>query len=102
MRNHNVTALVLASSFAALGAGCVQNRLPRNGVFNENQYVRKDFLIRGAADGSQDPGWMLKTSVQAVSTPNPLGSDLFFIAPGVTYGAKLVRFQVTENKLLML
>ena len=28
-------------------SGCVADRPSRNGVFNENQYLRKDFLIQG-------------------------------------------------------
>ena len=32
---------------AVPGTGCVADRPARNGVFNENQYVRKDFLIQG-------------------------------------------------------
>ena len=37
--------LFLASAaLTAVAAGCVSQRPSRNGVFNENQYVRKDFL----------------------------------------------------------
>jgi Met-zincin len=90
-----LTLLVL---FVASG-GCVAQRPSRNGVFNENQYVRKDFLTR-AGDGGQDPGWMLKATVTDVSTPDPLG-DVFGIFAGSESGGALVRFVVTQDKLQM-
>src|SRR5579871_2770753 len=87
------------------GSGCVADRPSRNGVFNENQYVRKDFLIQGTdANGQaagQDPGWLMRATVTETSTPNLLGSTI-----GVWGGAqgdvKLVRFRVTQDKLQLL
>ena len=70
----------------ASATGCVADRPSRNGVFNENQYVRKDFLIRNA-DGKSDPGWMLKATVTEVSTPDPLG-DVFGIFAGSENGGE--------------
>ncbi len=104
MNNRYLRAFLPVLALAALiivGPGCVEQRPSRNGVFNENQYVRKDFLIRGAADGSTDPGWMLKATVTEVSTPDPLG-DTFGIFAGAENGGALVRFVVTQDKLQML
>jgi len=95
--------LALAALLIA-APGCVEQRPSRNGVFNENQYVRKDFLIRGGttADAkTADPGWMLKATVTQVSTPDPLG-DNFNIFAGAENGGDLVRFVVTQDKLQML
>src|SRR5216110_410100 len=96
----NLTAVALG----VFAFGCVQSRLSLNGVFNENQYVRKTFLVRAGDDARPDPGWHVKATITAVSTPNPLGTGMFFLAPGVdNYGMNnLVRFQVTEDKLQML
>jgi hypothetical protein len=97
----------IAGALLVLGvtsAGCVADRPARNGVFNENQYVRKDFLIQGVdingnAQGT-DPGWLVRAAVTEVSTPNLFaGMDLF---SGVEGPVDLVRFRVTEDKLQML
>ena len=65
----------LAMGALAIGAGaavgCVSDRPSRNGVYNENQYLRKSFLVSG--DGSADPGWFLQATITKASTPNPLG-----------------------------
>src|SRR4051794_29502666 len=64
----------LTLAVACASAGCVQNRPARNGVFNENQYVRKDFLIRAGDAATPDPGWFMQVTVTATSTPNPLAN----------------------------
>ncbi len=81
--------LCVASSGAFASSGCVASRDSRNGVFNENQYLRKDFLIR-TTDGKVDDGWLLKASIVSTSTPNPLGSGVFFVVPGLENGGALV------------
>ena len=81
--------------------GCVADRPSRNGVFNENQYIRKSFLVQDiGADGkpTTDPGWMLKATVTEVSSPNPLGGNIGGIFAGVQ-SSELVRFEVTQDKL---
>jgi hypothetical protein len=83
----------------AVGSGCVADRPSRNGVFNENQYVRKAFLT---TDGSHaDPGWFLKATVTKVSTPNPLGALGVFPGADTGFGTGLgyVRFAITQDKL---
>ncbi len=88
-----------------VGSGCVADRPSRNGVFDENQYVRKDFLIQGTdANGNApgiDPGWFLKTTVTEVSTPNLLGSAIG-VDSGVAAPIQLVRFRVTSDTLQMI
>jgi hypothetical protein len=93
-------ALIALAALIIAAPACVQQRPPRNGVFSENQYVRKDFLIRTADSKGTDPGWLLKSTVTAVSTPDPLG-DVFGIFAGAENGGALVRFVVTQDKLQM-
>jgi len=93
-------------AFLAMGAlastatafGCVADRPSRNGVFNENQYLKKAFLTAPGDGNTSDQGWFLKATVLSVSTPNPLGA--LGIAPGTENGA-FVRFRVTQDKLQM-
>src|ERR1700721_3043549 len=74
---------VLAGVLLVVGvtsSACVADRPSRNGVFNENQYLRKDFLIEGTdingiAVGN-DPGWIERATVTETSTPNLLGSTI--------------------------
>lgn len=96
--------LVLA---AVCGAqGCVSSRDSRNGVFNENQYLRKSFLITNGDGKTPDEGWFVKSTITSTSTPNPLGNidgaGLFAGSEGSTlgnYAANYVRFDVTQDKL---
>ncbi len=97
-------AFLATATLATLSAawGCVADRPSRNSVFNENQYVRKDFLVRSGALGSDgkpaaDPGWMMKATILSASTPNPLAG--FGISTGTVSDVKLVRFDVTSDKL---
>jgi len=46
--------VTVLSGACALSTGCAVDRPARNGVFNENQYVRKDFLIAPADGSTQD------------------------------------------------
>ena len=104
MKHKNSTAFLMLLALAAViiaAPGCVAQRPSRSGVFNENQYLRKDFLIRPGDGTKPDPGWMLKSTVTSVSTPDPLG-DVFGIFAGSENGGALVRFAVTQDKLQML
>jgi hypothetical protein len=98
MKNRSFGSLLLAAALSSAVFGCVSDRPARNGVFNENQYVRKDFLVR-TVDGT-DPGWVLKSTVVQTSSPNPLG-DNFGVFSGGENGGALVRFAVTSDKLEM-
>lgn len=92
---------LFATLAAATLTSCVQSREPRNGVFNENVYLRKDFLIRsGDGDNTTDPGWMLKATIISTSSPNPFG-DLGIVAGYHSMG-ELVRFRVLQDHLDML
>jgi hypothetical protein len=93
-RNSRIALVVLAA------ASCVGTRPARNAVLNENQYVRKDFLVAPADNNTPDPGWWLMGTVTSISTPNPLG-DAFALSPGNSSGAVPIRFVVTEDKLQM-
>src|SRR5262249_22590186 len=101
-----VAAITLAIG-SATAMGCVGDRPSRNGVFNENQYVRKTFLVRSptAVDDKGnpivDPGWSMKTTIPQVSSPNLLGGSLFGIFPGAENGGAYVRFKITQDKLEM-
>jgi hypothetical protein len=99
-----LTSLVAVSA----GIGCVQDRPSRNGVFNENQYIRKDFLVPSNLGNDAmgnplpDPGWQMRATVTEVSSPNLLGGGLFFVYAGLVNGGDLVRFAVTQDKLQLL
>src|SRR3984957_21135482 len=82
--------------------GCVADRPARNGVFNENQYLQKSFIIRPGDGSTPDTGWMLKATIVQVSTPNPLGNGTFNVFSGTENGGALVRFNVTSDHLQML
>jgi hypothetical protein len=89
-----------ALSLASTLWGCVADRPSRNGVFNENIYIRKSFLVRGAeGDAAKDTGWFFKATILAASTPNPLAP--IFMFPGAHSEGKYVRFVVTQDKLQM-
>jgi hypothetical protein len=106
MSKRNLASLLVVGAMAvvaAVGQGCVAQRPSRNGVFNENQYIRKEFLVR-AADAAADNGWYFKATVLDSSQPNPLGGA--YIAAGLEsggfHGIPLVRFRVTQDHLQML
>src|SRR5579863_1138543 len=103
MMTSTLRAFFAAGALAALavGSGCVADRPSRNGVFNENQYIRKTFLT---TDGTHaDNGWFFNATITATSTPNPLGGGPIFPADSSSVGGPLqwVRFVVTSDKLQM-
>ena len=86
----------------ALGSGCVADRPSRNGVFDENQYLRKSFLT---TDGTHaDTGWFLKGTVTQMSTPNPLGGMGLTVATsgGGATGPAFIQFAISSDKLQMI
>ena len=104
MKHKKSPAFLVLLALAAViiaAPGCVAQRPSRSGVFNDNQYLRKDFLVRPGDGLKPDSGWMLKSTVTSVSTPDPLG-DVFGIFAGSENGGALVRFAVTQDKLQML
>lgn len=100
-------SVILRSTLAisALGllfaaeSGCATTRDSRNGVFNENQYVRKDFLVRPDGSGN-DNGWFMKATIIQASAPNPLANLNFFV--GSENGGSWVRWGVTQDTLQMI
>jgi len=97
-----IRALFGVSAVAATvlsAQGCVADRPSRNGVFNENQYVRKDFLVQPGTGGAGDPGWYMKATVVQASTPNPLANlDMF---TGAENSGAIVRFVITQDKMML-
>src|SRR5277367_2090915 len=91
------TVFSAAALAATIGVqGCVADRPSRNGVFDENQYLRKDFLVQSGTGGG-DPGWYMKATIVQTSDPNPLASaDLF---TGAENSGAIVRFAITQDKL---
>ena len=113
MKKHNALSFLavgVLATVAAVGPACVSQRPSRNGVFNENQYIRKDFLVRAGDGSTTDNGWFLKVTIMETSQPNPLGASV--LVPGyegqtggwgmLAGGAPLVRFRVTQDKLQMI
>src|SRR4051812_35432624 len=92
------------SAFSGVITGCVSDRPSRNGVFNENQYVRKSFLVAGDdqnGNPQKDPGWILKSTITDISTPNPLGGNVGGFFAGYQ-SSEMVRFEVTQDHLNMI
>ena len=75
--------------------GCVSSRDTRNGVFDENQYIKKSFLIPHP-DDKNDPGWIMQGTIEQVSTPNPLAAIGLY--PG-SYNSQIFKFNITSDKL---
>ncbi len=104
-RNYRAATAITALAVTCGLWGCVADRPSRNGVFNENQYLRKDFLIAPGDNSVPDRGWYVKSTITQTTTPNPLGSafgaGLYAGAEGGG-AANLVRFAVTQDKLQML
>jgi hypothetical protein len=95
--NVGLAGLALVTTLAT---ACVADRPSRNGVFDENQYLRKDFLV-ASGNGGMDEGWFVKSTIVATSTPNPLanvgGAGLFAGAEG--QGTNLVRFAISQDQM---
>jgi hypothetical protein len=95
-----LAALSLGTSVVT---GCAGDRPLRNGVPNENLFLRKSFIIKpGEVDpatgkAKEDNGWMLKATVVETSTPNPLAESVLFT--GAENNGMLVRFVATQDKL---
>src|SRR5579859_5595240 len=102
MNKRILRAFVATGALAMLCAswGCVADRPSRNGVFNENQYLRKAFIVRPGDQNATDPGWMLKATIVSTSSPNPLGH--LNLGTGAESGGAYVRFNVTSDALQMI
>ena len=101
--NRFLRAFVGAVAVATVAGlpSCVGDRPSRNGVFDENQYLRKSFLVTPGTGGATDPGWFLKATVVQTSTPNPLATAFLFNGAenSADYGGNLVRFIITSDRL---
>jgi hypothetical protein len=106
-----MTSKAHSRAFLAVGAlslasamwGCVADRPSRNGVFNENQYIRKDFLVRPGDSETPDQGWFVKATITSASEPNVFGdADMFGLYPGSHNNGALVHFNITNDKLQMI
>ncbi len=102
----SLSAIVGIALSGVLASGCVASRPARNGVFNENVYLRKDFLVRAGTPGADgkpasDPGWFVNATITETSSPNPLVSAPFYLYPGYHFIGKLVRFRATQDHLQM-
>jgi hypothetical protein len=103
--NGNKIALACMAALsvgASTVTGCAGDRPLRNGVPNEDLYLRKSFIIRPGAGGTpekpvEDEGWMLKATVVETSTPNPFANGVLFT--GSENNGMLVRFIATQDKL---
>ena len=94
-----LSALSVGVTAGVGSIGCVASRDARNGVFNENQYLRKDFLVRDGDGAKPDNGWLIKATVTEVNSPNMLGG--MGLEPSEQTNGELVRFDVTADKLRM-
>ncbi|MGD0524932.1 MAG: zinc-dependent metalloprotease, partial [Polyangiaceae bacterium] len=93
--------LAAVAAVIAGAQGCVADRPSRNGVFDENQYIRKDFLIQPGTGGG-DPGWFMKATIVQTSTPNPFATIGMYSgaeSAGTQDYGNIVRFVITSDKM---
>lgn len=97
------TLLVALALGVSVVTGCAGDRPLRNGVPNEQLFLRKAFIIRPGAgttpeqQEANDAGWFLKATVIKTSTPNPLGESVLF--NGAENAGIHVRFAATQDSL---
>jgi len=93
---------VLALTALVMAVSCVTQRPARNGVFNENQYLRKSFIVRPGDGSAPDSGWLLKATITDASAPNVFGdSSIFGLYAGSHSSGDLFHFVITSDKLQM-
>jgi hypothetical protein len=75
---------------ALLLAGCAGERDTRTELYDENTYLRKDFLTRPSPlaidplTGQEDSGWLMGLTVTKVSVPTAITSVTLAVSPIVT------------------
>src|SRR5580704_3025599 len=92
---------LLTALSGGMTTGCVADRPSRNAVFDENQYIRKDWLVRAGDDTNPDYGWLLKATVTEASEPNVFGGGMYGLYAGSHSDGELVHFVVTSGFLQM-
>ncbi len=93
---------LLGGTFGGATMGCVADRPSRNAVFDENQYIRKDWLVRDGDSTKPDNGWMLKATITEASEPNVFGGGVYGLYAGAHSDGELVHFVVTSDHLQMM
>ncbi len=93
---------LLAASLGGATTACVADRPSRNQVFDENQYLRKDWLVRPGDSTNPDYGWLLKATITEASEPNVYGGELYGLFAGAHSDGELVHFVITSDHLQML
>ena len=93
---------LLTATLGSATTGCVADRPSRNGVYDENQYIRKDWLVRAGDSANPDYGWMLKATITDASEPNVFGdANVYQLFAGAHSDGELVHFLVTSDNLAM-
>jgi hypothetical protein len=92
---------LLTATTGGLTTGCVADRPSRNLVYDENQYIRKDFLVRAGDDTNPDYGWMLKATITSASEPNVFGGTMYSLFAGAHSDGELVHFVITSDTMEM-
>jgi hypothetical protein len=93
---------LLTAALSGATMGCVADRPSRNSVFDENQYLRKDWLVRAGDSTTPDNGWLLKATITDASEPNVYGGGMYGLFPGAHSDGQLVHFTITSDHLNML
>jgi hypothetical protein len=98
----SVAMVSLFGALAYFGAGC-SGTPAVSSPLNDRQYLEKSFLLDVGDGGQAEPGWFVKSTIVAASTPNPLGNlsggaGLFAGAIGAE-GTNHVGFQITQDHL---
>ncbi len=97
----NNTAMIgLVVALLATSVSCVEHREIRNGVFNENVYLEKDFLTRENPNkvGSRDTSWLAYSVLVKSSSVGDFGSPFV----GYYSQPKHVGFRFNKDKLEVL
>jgi Met-zincin len=93
-----IAALILTGLMTSV---CTEHRETKTEIFNDNQYLNKEFLTRPNPNhfneaGDQDEyGWLMGLNVTAVSVPTPL-PDIF---PGLQGTVQYVRFAFSQDTM---
>jgi hypothetical protein len=94
--------LLALGAWTLAASACVDHRSTKTELFNENTYLRKEFLVRPnpghtnpATQVQDDRGWLMGLTVTGVSVPTAI-TDIF---PGLQSDVKYVQLAFSKDTL---